>query len=72
MMGRPSESIRILRPGDITPYMALPWQADFLECNETWWPIPRPDDLLDRGSQKKETLVSREKWARGFDGKVFH
>lgn len=39
-----------LEPGDLTKYMALPWQADFNECsNQTidhsliwWWPAQRP------------------------------
>lgn len=30
-------------PGDITALMALPWQADFLKCNGSWWPAQRPD-----------------------------
>jgi hypothetical protein len=34
------------RPGDITKWMALPWQADFFECREHWWPTIRPDDTV--------------------------
>src|SRR4051794_39661161 len=30
-------------PGDITAYLALPWQSDFFECNTHWWPVQRPD-----------------------------
>jgi len=30
-------------PGDLTALMALPWQADFLKCNSSWWPAQRPD-----------------------------
>jgi hypothetical protein len=30
-------------PGDLTALMALPWQADFLKCNGSWWPAQRPD-----------------------------
>lgn len=33
-------------PGDITCYMAIPWQADFNECNTHWWPAQRPDDVV--------------------------
>lgn len=33
-------------PGDITCYMAVPWQADFYECNTHWWPAQRPDDVV--------------------------
>lgn len=40
-----------LEPGDLTKYMALPWQADFNECSQQqvgdrflwWWPVQRPD-----------------------------
>ena len=30
-------------PGDLTALMALPWQADFLDCATNWWPSQRPD-----------------------------
>ncbi len=36
----------VLEPGDVTKYMALPWQADFYECREHWWPAQRPDDVI--------------------------
>lgn len=32
--------------GDITKWMAVPWQADFFECMFHWWPAQRPDDVL--------------------------
>jgi len=32
--------------GDITCYMAMPWQADFYECNTHWWPAQRPDEVV--------------------------
>ena len=32
--------------GDITKYMAVPWQADFYECNTHWWPAQRPDNVV--------------------------
>ena len=32
--------------GDATKWMAVPWQADFYECNFHWWPAQRPDDVL--------------------------
>src|SRR5262249_54291235 len=35
-----------LKPGDVTKYMALPWQADFWECRDHWWPAQRPDDVI--------------------------
>jgi hypothetical protein len=36
----------IMEPGDLTQYMACPWQADFYECRNDWWPAQRPDDVL--------------------------
>jgi hypothetical protein len=36
----------VLEPGDVTKYMALPWQADFYECRDHWWPAQRPDDVV--------------------------
>ncbi|GAA3818494.1 LodA/GoxA family CTQ-dependent oxidase [Sphaerisporangium flaviroseum] len=40
-----------LEPGDLSKYMAVPWQADFNECSQQqigdrfvwWWPVQRPD-----------------------------
>jgi hypothetical protein len=46
-----------LEPGDITKYMAQPWQADFNECSDQnvpgpdgpllwWWPVQRPFSVV--------------------------
>lgn len=35
-----------LEAGDVTKRSALPWQADFFECKEHWWPAQRPDEVL--------------------------
>ncbi|MBG6077809.1 LodA/GoxA family CTQ-dependent oxidase [Polaromonas sp. CG_9.11] len=43
----------VLEPGDVTKYMALPWQADFFECQGSWWPAQRPDDVIHEDSFKK-------------------
>ncbi|CAO3401855.1 LodA/GoxA family CTQ-dependent oxidase [Azospirillum palustre] len=32
--------------GDLTKRMAVPWQADFFECNTWWWPAQRPDFVV--------------------------
>jgi hypothetical protein len=40
-----------MQPGDMTRYMAIPWQADFNECSSQpigdrvlwWWPAQRPE-----------------------------
>ena len=47
----PGDAIRIapdFGPGDVTRYMALPWQADFHDCFDHWWPAQRPDDVLPK------------------------
>ena len=36
-----------IQPGDITKRMAVPWQADFYECQIHWWPAQRPDYVLN-------------------------
>jgi L-Lysine epsilon oxidase N-terminal/L-lysine epsilon oxidase C-terminal domain/Iron-containing redox enzyme len=71
-----------LEAGDVTKWMALPWQADFFECNTHWWPAQRPDDVVSeydfRDAMKKfeierdagaldMLLFPRKKWARGVD-----
>ena len=34
-------------PGCLTEIMALPWQADFLDCDGgVWWPTQRPDKVV--------------------------
>ncbi len=43
----------VLEPGDVTKYMACPWQADFYECRDSWWPAQRPDDVVHEDSFKK-------------------
>jgi hypothetical protein len=37
---------KTLEAGSITQRMALPWQADFMECAIEWWPPQRPDTAL--------------------------
>ncbi|XYI03786.1 LodA/GoxA family CTQ-dependent oxidase [Sorangium sp. So ce1128] len=67
-------------PGDVTKHMALPWQADFYECNTHWWPAQRPDDVVTEAEFERvsarvgpqdgpgillELLDGRSPWARG-------
>jgi hypothetical protein len=69
-----------LEPGDITKWMALPWQADFYECNTHWWPAQRPDAVVsefdyqeaikdfpieDESSNVRALLFPRKQWERG-------
>ena len=43
----------LLSAGDITKQMAVPWQADFFDCQQedelSWWPAQRPDDVFVEG-----------------------
>jgi hypothetical protein len=44
-----------LSPGDLTKQNAVPWQADFLDCEFepplSWWPAGRPDDVVTATSK---------------------
>jgi hypothetical protein len=48
-------------PGFLTEKMALPWQADFADCRDLWWPSQRPDDVITSEGKKA-------KWDRGIVG----
>ncbi len=69
-----------LEPGDVAKWMALPWQADFYECNTHWWPAQRPDAVVsefdyreavakfpieDDASTVATLLFPRKQWDRG-------
>ncbi|MDB5295488.1 MAG: Lysine-epsilon oxidase [Phycisphaerales bacterium] len=59
-----------LKPGDVIKWMALPWQADFYECQGNWWPAQRPDDVVTK--EEYESVVkafsSRNSSAAAADG----
>jgi hypothetical protein len=73
--------VGVYEAGDITKHMALPWQADFYECNLNWWPAQRPDDIVPEAEYNEvlasynpgqagqlplsQALGDREMWARG-------
>ena len=38
--------------------MALPWQADFKSCGANWWPVPRPNQVIPKGTS------SYQEWDR--------
>jgi hypothetical protein len=48
------------RPGDLTALMALPWQADFMDCRGNWWPSQRPDNV-----RRMASSANTFDWARG-------
>jgi L-Lysine epsilon oxidase N-terminal/L-lysine epsilon oxidase C-terminal domain len=39
-----------LLPGDVTKRSALPWQADFNQCANNWWPAQRPNQVRKSAS----------------------
>ncbi|MBR0718651.1 LodA/GoxA family CTQ-dependent oxidase [Bradyrhizobium liaoningense] len=45
--------------GFLTEKMALPWQADFVDCSNFWWPSQRPDDVTPK------TGGAKVRWDRG-------
>ncbi|MEQ1910931.1 MAG: LodA/GoxA family CTQ-dependent oxidase [Vicinamibacterales bacterium] len=49
-----------LPAGSLTEKMALPWQADFADCGESWWPSQRPVSVTTEGGASDE-------WSRGID-----
>ncbi len=55
-------------PGDLTALMALPWQADFLECAGNWWPSQRPD----AAHQEDDPVNHIEDWSRPLDESTGH
>jgi len=59
----------VIKPGDINKHMALPWQADFSECNIHWWPAQRPDITIpeaEMGNYKNVGDLQFVEWTRGF------
>ena len=47
--------------GYLTEKMALPWQADFADCADNWWPSQRPVFVTKADGARAE-------WARGITG----
>jgi hypothetical protein len=52
-----------LRAGSATERMAVPWQADFIECSGVWWPVQRPDTARFR--QDGSPTPANFRWDRG-------
>lgn len=49
-----------LRAGSLTEKMALPWQADFADCDDSWWPSQRPVSVTTKTGEPA-------KWTRGIN-----
>lgn len=47
-----------LAPGKLAQHMAVPWQADFYFCTDSWWPAVRPDEV-------SVAVDKVEEWSRG-------
>ncbi len=69
-----------LEAGDVTKFMACPWQADFYECRDDWWPAQRPDTVITEAEIKELTqnfevapsdpnllFFDRVRWDRSLD-----
>jgi L-Lysine epsilon oxidase N-terminal/L-lysine epsilon oxidase C-terminal domain len=65
-----------LKAGFFSRQMALPWQADFLDCSKggtptgrqyAWWPVQRPDNIVADFDTTKGRI-----WARKADGTPFN
>jgi L-Lysine epsilon oxidase N-terminal/L-lysine epsilon oxidase C-terminal domain len=78
--GQPAKTRDIkVEAGAFSQQMALPWQADFLDCRSEehrfppnitrrigWWPLQRPDRVF-----VETAPMRRETWARHEDGSEF-
>ena len=49
--------------GFLTEKMALPWQADFADCSDFWWPSQRPVSVTKQDG-------TADRWDRGINGVV--
>lgn len=56
-----------IEPGFLTERMALPWHADFHDCNGNWWPASRPDISRFNEDGDPEEI----EWARGVESDLF-
>lgn len=63
MSGYFGETDQPMLPGHFTRQMALPWHADFNDCQREgqngWWPAQRPDDVFINADDTR-----RVRWAR--------
>ena len=49
--------------GFMTEKMALPWQADYADCSDFWWPSQRPVRVTKQDG-------TADRWDRGINGVV--
>lgn len=73
----------LIVPGDVSKQMALPWQADFLDCRKesregegviSWWAYARPDDVFFEGDETMHEWTPNDEFrpsnAGGFEDMV--
>lgn len=58
-----------VKPGDLTMGNALPWQSDYLDCNDGWWPIQRPNHVTRNG--KVQQPWAPDEWVNGENGEQY-
>ncbi|MEN3331542.1 MAG: hypothetical protein V7641_907 [Blastocatellia bacterium] len=51
----------LVRSGDLTQSLSVPWQADFKFCSESWWPAARPGMV----NYKEGGVLKYAAWDRG-------
>jgi hypothetical protein len=51
-----------VKAGQLTGQMALPWQADFNDCSDDWWPSQRPTNIFVSSGDVPNSPV---RWADG-------
>ncbi|WP_321477574.1 LodA/GoxA family CTQ-dependent oxidase [uncultured Paludibaculum sp.] len=51
--------------GDVTKRSALPWQADFLQCADNWWPAQRPNQV-----RASPTATGPVNWSQGIGNEL--
>ncbi len=52
-----------VEPGSLAAFMSSPWQGDFWSCNTAWWPVQRPDIVVEYEGQRRKQI----QWFRGYD-----
>ncbi len=62
--GADEHDVRGLTPGSATMRSALPWQADFNDCVDEWWPSHRPSDVI---VDDRVTPPRVGRWARDIE-----
>lgn len=58
-------SHQAVQPGQLTAQMALPWQADFNDCGDNWWPSQRPNDVF---TTPNKIPNNSQDWENGVGG----